>query len=216
MGNPWRPGRNATFTKVPSTLPVIGWHFNDISSFARVCTAVPSQHCLCSTSFSLPERGGLMGELLPRQGRKDHLVDEPAGCRLLMTRPPLWVAKTRWIKSQPEPRTLYKLPAEVYLTRNAEGTEKRNRCGNHAGAGARSVMHSVEAILTTAPYASQPQTIYALVGTPKRELQEIWPNQMSLIDREWSTRIVASGLLAFAHMCSHTPGQTPTTTTKPQ
>lgn len=154
MGAPWRPGRNATLTKVPSTLPVIGWYFNDISSFALVCAAAPSQLCLRSTSLTHPERRGLMRELLPRQCRKDHLVDDPASRRWLLTRLPLWVAKTRWIKCQPESRKIYSFPAEGYRTRNADGTEKRNRCGTRAGARARSVMHSIGAILTTAPYAS--------------------------------------------------------------
>lgn len=41
-----------------------------------------------------------------------------------------WVAKTRWIKCQPESRKIYKFPAEGYQTRNADGTEKKEPLWN--------------------------------------------------------------------------------------
>lgn len=58
--------------------------------------------------------------------------------------------------------TIYRFPGSKLPDSNMRMVQKkRNRCGYHAGVGARSVMHSIEAIPTTVPYASQP-----LASTP--------------------------------------------------
>lgn len=56
---------------------------------------------------------------------QDHLADEPALRRCFVTRLPRWVAKTRWIKRQPSPRTIYSFPPEIYSGHNSNGTEKK-------------------------------------------------------------------------------------------
>lgn len=125
MGNPWRPGQNATSPRVPSALPVIGQCFNDIPSFAPVCTAARSHLCLVWRIAHPPKATVPHGEAAHKAGQ-DHLVDEPALRRCFVTRLPRWVAKTRWIKRQPSPPTIHSFPPEIYSGHNSNGTEKRN------------------------------------------------------------------------------------------
>lgn len=116
MGNPWRPGQNATSTKVP-LCTACDWLALQRHLILRACLH-------CSTIPPLPVQRihhtskvmGPHGEAFAQAGQQDHLVDEPADCRWLMTTPPLQVAKTRWIKCQPEPRQFAVSPAESYQT----------------------------------------------------------------------------------------------------